>query len=270
MVVIMDKRDGAFTSIRTPNITEYTSLREELIVRVEAINNQASAALTSILASWASAIALLVLSFGDNTQQFSHLVGFDIAQSITLIIPGLVLIPLAIKSGENLVQIVSLSCYIRVFFEHAKYSSDSLFFAWEGANNSISLVNVRRKRVSPADFYNSEYTILSIASSILYIAFTILEYYRITSVQAIPTGLIIFHVVILVIVVSFAIITANITSIKKTMREPAIKYTAGYVLFGQNRNLLPKDDDFARRILDEAHSLDDHLHQFIKNYTEKS
>lgn len=130
---------------------EYDSLREEMIARIEAINSQASSALTSILTAWASAIALLVLSFSDTVSDTRSVIGFDIALSLALFIPLLCLFPLAIKSGENLTQIVSISCYIRIFFENTGSVGEKLF-AWENANNAISRVNVKREGSSFGDF----------------------------------------------------------------------------------------------------------------------
>ena len=75
-------------------------------------------------------------------------------------------VPLAIKSGENLVQIASVSAYIKIFFEYT-VSKDTINFNWEISNNIFGQQNVKRSKYgSLMKWYNEEYTILAIFSSI--------------------------------------------------------------------------------------------------------
>lgn len=81
---------------------EYNSLRNELIARIEAFNNQSTTAITTILTALASAIALLVLSFSNGISDRHIIMGFDIAQAIALLTPVLFLFPISLRSGEIL------------------------------------------------------------------------------------------------------------------------------------------------------------------------
>ena len=53
-------------------------------------------------------------------------------------------VPLAIKSGENLTQMVSLSAYIRVFYDYP--FQKNLKMNWETSNNLLSVVNTDKKK----------------------------------------------------------------------------------------------------------------------------
>ena len=80
------------------------------------------------------------------------------------IIPILFFVPLAVKSGENLIQIASISTYIRIFYEYPTIDRKKSW-NWESSNNLLSNANVDRKKKSFAmKFFNLEYTILSICS----------------------------------------------------------------------------------------------------------
>lgn len=253
-----------------PNPEEYISLRTEMIARIQAINSQSSSAITAILTAWASAIALLILSFNEQVSDVNVVVGFDIAQSLTLFIPVLFLLPVAVKSGENLCQIVSISCYIRVFFEHQE--SNDIFYSWESANNSISSVNVDRKEFSLAKLYNLEYPALSIASIVMMVAFSYINYNRITTTILYPIYLKLFHIaVVLFGLICTGLITCA-TSVKTNMQDNAVKYIAGYVLYGKKKQLLidmRDSGELIRQIIDESYLIDEELKTFVRTYNKR-
>lgn len=220
---------------------EYNSLRNELIARIEAFNNQSTTAITTILTALASAIALLVLSFSNGISDRHIIMGFDIAQAIALLTPVLFLFPISLRSGENLVQITSLSCYIRVFYEKRPNSTHTIF-AWEGANNAISSVNVKRKFISLERFINSEYTALSISAVLMHLAFALINYYRIIALGAYSGYLICFHIIIFVLDVIFVTSTALGSSMKRNYRDIRNKYIAGFVQYGIKKGYFPSSD----------------------------
>lgn len=82
--------------------------------------------------------------------------------------------PLSVKSGENLIQLASLSAYIRVFYD--RLSTNKSKMNWETSNNILSNANVDKgKRSSFMKFYNEEYTILAMISFSLYVFFSIIS-----------------------------------------------------------------------------------------------
>ena len=128
------------------SIEEYTSIRAELIERIKIMNSQEASALVAIITSWAAGFTfaneiltkkfIMLDSFGT--------VVFQCLQTFIFLIPIFYFVPLAIKSGENLTQMVSLSAYIRVFYDYPfqkKYKKMN----WETSNNLLSVVNTDKK-----------------------------------------------------------------------------------------------------------------------------
>lgn len=145
---------------------EYDSLRNEMISRIENINNQANSAIITILSTWTIGFALIVAVKEFKIESPIFLI---IGASIFLI-PIYYFIPLSIKSGENIQQIASISAYIRVFYDYYSLRCGAELFNWETSNNIYSAVNVNRgKKSLLMKFFNDEYTILSTASLLIYI-----------------------------------------------------------------------------------------------------
>ena len=152
---------------------EYNSLRTELISRIGFIYSQSSTALTTIISTWAAGITLFIFLTGDRhslTNNAEIIIRFF--NSFVFLIPVAFFIPLAIKSGENLTQIASLSAYIRVFFEYIREKSDDTSlprYGWEISNTLVSDINAYRKNKGKLILmFNEEFTILSIISVIIY------------------------------------------------------------------------------------------------------
>lgn len=90
------------------SIEEYTSIRAELIERIKIMNSQEASALVAIITSWAAGFTfaneiltkkfIMLDSFGT--------VVFQCLQTFIFLIPIFYFVPLAIKSGENLTQMV--------------------------------------------------------------------------------------------------------------------------------------------------------------------
>lgn len=94
---------------------EYDSLRNEIICRMESINHQANTAIITILSTWTIGFALFV-SINTPEPSSNHIISLICA--LIFLVPVYYFIPLAVKSGENIQQIASISAYIRVFFEY--------------------------------------------------------------------------------------------------------------------------------------------------------
>lgn len=149
---------------------EYDSLRSEMILRIENINNQANSAIITILSTWTIGFALIV-AVKEFEIEFPF---FLIIGTSIFLIPIFYFLPLAIKSGENIQQIASISAYIRVFYEYNSLRCGAELFNWETSNNIYSAVNVNRGKNSLLmKFFNDEYTILSTASLLIYILLSV-------------------------------------------------------------------------------------------------
>lgn len=162
--------------IHAHTIEEYNSIRAEMIERIQILNNQSISSISACIAARVITATLFLASF---TKDFFSLEINNAVLCIMLLIssllPTIFLFPAAIKSGENLAQITAISCFIRVFFEH---SNTDMLLSWESANNSLSNVNVHRKKDKLHYFYNTEYVVLSILSLIINVAVVCSMLYR--------------------------------------------------------------------------------------------
>lgn len=103
---------------------EYTSIRAEMIQRIDAINSQIMTAIVTIISSWVAGLTLLIEETKIENLSFSNLLLIDLVRTFVFLIPIFYFIPLAIKSGENLTQIVSISAYIRVFYDYSSIKNE--------------------------------------------------------------------------------------------------------------------------------------------------
>lgn len=110
-----------------PSENEYMSLREELIQRTSNINSQASSAIVAIISAWAAGFSIWISVLSKDAFAENLILKMDMKffMSMVFVVPIYFFIPLAVKSGENLVQIASISAYIRVFYEYSarKYTT---------------------------------------------------------------------------------------------------------------------------------------------------
>ena len=229
---------------------EYKSLRDELISRNSIINSQASTAVVTIISAWAAAFTFrmsIMSNLSDNAD-------FDIYEEIQMrflsaaifIIPILFFVPLAVKSGENLIQIASISTYIRIFYEYPTMEKKKSW-NWESANNLLSNANVDRKKQSFAmKFFNLEYTILSICSFLIFIFFSVIDFNQIYNQYVlrgkIRTGdyvICVFASIILTIlaIVSIFFIYRN-SCMKYTLMSDTEKYLFAYIEVARKRKII--------------------------------
>lgn len=209
---------------------EYDSLRSEMILRIGNINNQTNSAIITILSTWTIGFALVV-AFAQ-----THIIStfFAFISSGFFLIPIFYFVPLAIKSGENIQQIASISAYIRVFYDYRSFKNGEILFNWETSNNICSAINVYRGKASAfMMFFNDEYTILSIASFLIYF-FTTCFFYKnecsLYGTNSCRLFLITIMTNILMIVSLFAIYIIHETScMYNVMMKNTVFYVNAYI-----------------------------------------
>lgn len=91
-----------------PSDQEYETLRSEILNRTTLINSQSSNAIVTVISSWAAGITLLGLTTSQGIGPHT-LINLCYIASIIFLVPAFYFLPLAIKSGENLQQIVAIS-----------------------------------------------------------------------------------------------------------------------------------------------------------------
>lgn len=128
------------------NTQEYASIRSELVQRLSAINAQSHTAILTIITAFGAGITLNYNTQVDQIENMVEFISLNIIRSLIFLIPILYFLPLAVKSGENLIQIASLSAYIRVFYDYI--SDNSKKMNWETSNNILSNANVDRGKRS--------------------------------------------------------------------------------------------------------------------------
>lgn len=208
------------------DIQEYISLRNEIIQRLSAINTQSHTAIYTILTAFGAGITLY---YNEKFNQYFDTVSFislNILRPIIFLIPILYLLPLAVKSGENLIQLASLSAYIRVFYDYL--SDNSTKMNWETSNNILSNANVNRgKRSFYMRFYNEEYTVLASISYVLYVVFSIIS---VIILKSLITMKVMILVVMLYTILGISLFCIIIFIHKSSgMKNTLMKYTPIYV-----------------------------------------
>ena len=129
---------------KTCSLEEYNSLRNEVVERISIMNNQASNAFGILLTTWAAGFTLLglLVSFQISDKYeipFGCLFLLSTGQVLAFLSSLLMLVPMAIKSGENLRQLISLGIYIRVFYDYiSKHNDCKQRFLWETADKQVS------------------------------------------------------------------------------------------------------------------------------------
>ena len=149
---------------------EYKALRDEMNMRIQLMNTHNLGMITAVFAVW----AIVGVLIKDYAQIFSQNATSNSQISIilyTLLIPFLIIapiaiiMPLAVKSGDNIGQIISLSAYIKLYAELPSYLANTdEFIGWE----SLQKKEIEHKL--SGKFLNSEYLILSIISVCMFVA----------------------------------------------------------------------------------------------------
>lgn len=97
--------------------SEYISLRDEMVQRIVLMNSQATNAITVVLTMWAAGLGLFGIQLA-NMRKFNilHNLALCFGEVGSFFCALIILIPLAMKSGENLRQLVTLNLYISFFY----------------------------------------------------------------------------------------------------------------------------------------------------------
>lgn len=151
------------------SIDEYKALRDELNMRIQLMNTHNLGMITAVFAVWAIAGVLFkdYIEILDDVTSYIRIAVtlYTFFIPLFIIIPIAIIMPLSVKSGDNLGQIMSLSAYIKLYAEMPSYMDDdgNKFFGWE------SLQKKEMERKLSDKFFNSEYLILSIISVCMFI-----------------------------------------------------------------------------------------------------
>lgn len=231
---------------------EYKSLRDELISRNTIINSQASTALATIISAWAAGFVFRMsiisnkIAFSDELEEMA----MRYLSTAIFIIPILFFVPLAVKSGENLIQIASISTYIRVFYEYPTMKNEKSW-NWESANNLLSNANVDRKNRSfLMKFFNLEYTVLAICTFFIYVYLNAIDFNKIYSnlvrtqqVYSIQFVLYLMGNIILVILSILGIYVIYRSScMKYTLMKATEEYVDEYIKVALQRKIISKNE----------------------------
>lgn len=205
------------------NIQEYISIRDEMIQRLAIINSQSHTAIITIITSFGAGISL---KYEAQAEDIVNIISFNIMRSLIFLIPIVYLLPLAVKSGENLIQIASLSAYIRIFYDYL--SKDKIRMNWETSNNMLSNANVNRGRRSfYMRLYNEEYTVLACVSFILYMFFSILSIKIIMPI--VDVDYVIALIILYIILSIFSLYAICFIHKASGMKNTLMKYTPIYI-----------------------------------------
>lgn len=232
---------------------EYTSIRSEMISRIENINGQANTAIITLLSAWTIGFAFIV-ALVQCEVKFRISCIFYLIGEFVFLIPVFYFIPLAVKSGENIRQIASISAYIKVFYDYCSLKNNQSIFNWETSNNLCSIVNVDRGEISfSMKFYNDEYTILSSTSLLIYMCMSIYTFKKLilTSTNIIIV-LYLLATISLVICGICAIILIHRTScMKNAMMMNTVSFVNAYIDRAIELGLISKyERDIIKTMLD--------------------
>lgn len=231
------------------SLEEYNSLRNETVERISIMNNQASSAFGLLLTTWGAGFTLLGILVSYQTSGKSNEIPFllllllSVGQVFAFLSSLLMLVPMAIKSGENLRQLISLGVYIRVFYDYvSKYRECKQRFSWDTADKQVSAFTTTK---GTDKFwlrqYNAEYIVLGFISttflSISYVYNTILLQPQIPTNYLLAGGL---------LIAIFAFYLLHIihtkSSTKRNLMLLSDEYTKKYLVLAVESGFIEKKD----------------------------
>lgn len=211
---------------------EYQSLRGEMIERIKLMNTQAVSAITIVLTMWAAGVGILGIQLTNLSKLDTiHNTALCCSEIGAFFCALLILIPLSVKSGENLRQQVVIGCYLKIFYYYLvrRDNTDSdKIYPWEyinGLTNDI-FKKKNKKSMRLQIFANSEYPILGLLSAFFSFSILITNYNIIFEKEhmAFFKGLFIFVIVIIMVVeILIILIVYKNTSMKNNMTNIADK-----------------------------------------------
>lgn len=160
------------------DINEFMALREEMNFRLSVIYTEEEELVKVVVAFWAASFFVYVFSasrtIAAEDVSFTYVLMLFI-QALIVGIPPFFILPTAVKSGENLRQIETISCYFRVFYEYPSVKYRSLYeknkrdiIHWEMSHNVIFPALEGGKNTRWIEKINLVYMILAIISFVIY------------------------------------------------------------------------------------------------------
>lgn len=228
---------------------EYNSIRTEMISRINVISNQTSTALITIISMWTAGFTLLILYSQKEFKTVEIAIIMGYISAILFLIPILYFIPLAIKSGENMVQIASLSMYIRVFYDALSVINGDELYNWETSNNRVSNVNIDRGTKSGVlRWINSEYSILAVSSYMLFIMVSVLgiiKIYQLEISEGIRIVLMVIYCILALAGIIAIMVIQRVASVKNTLMEYTDEFAAAYMRRAQELGFINSESEYA-------------------------
>ena len=235
------------------SIEEYTALRNEILERLSFMNSQASSAFGVILTVWAAGFTCLgIIAASWSHMSYSLMRWLSICPIGAFLISMLIILPMAIKSGENIRQIISLGVFIRVFYEYipSLRNPENNNTGWETANilvnRGITQKKVKKKFFSwfngqINDRLNSEYTLLSLASG-FFMGISIIINYEVVR----NSDRIVFYIIGYIICGLFALFWLPIISYqsngKRNAKMMSTSYTKEFLLLAVEKKIISKKE----------------------------
>lgn len=151
---------------------EYKSLRDEILQRISLMNTQATSAITIVLTMWASGLGLVGIQMTNLYKLTSTFhISLCFGEIGCFFCSLLVLIPLSLKSGENLMQQIAIGIYLKIFYfsliKERKIRS-KIIYPWEYVNGLINPIftDNNSKNNILLLFMNAEYAVLGFVSTV--------------------------------------------------------------------------------------------------------
>lgn len=228
---------------------EYNSLRNETVERISIMNNQASSAFGLLLTTWGAGFTLLgvLIAYQTSSEKteipFQCMLLLSTCQVFAFLSSLFMLIPMAIKSGENLRQLISLGVYIRVFYDYvSKHRNCGQRFLWDTADKQVSVFTTTKGK---DNFwlcqFNAEYVILGFIST----AFLLMSYlYNAMLLQERIPVCVLSIVGLLITALAFYLIFVIYTrsSIKKNLMSLSDEYTKKYLTLAVTIGIIQEED----------------------------
>ena len=233
------------------SVEEYTTLRDETNERIAIMNNQGANAFGIVLTAWAAGFGMLGLMLANISNIPANLVKYVfMLQVASFMFSLLMLLPMAIKSGENLRQIISLGTYIRVFYnylpQHGKVQGP-LFF-WDTADKHINYFatskGLTNKKKHLAKWYNHEYIILGLASFVFMIVSIIMLHEHLNaSGQVLRKWVLYIQIGVVTVLSLYILIQIYLASCTKVnLLELTEEYMKKYILVAKELGFIEEDE----------------------------
>lgn len=193
---------------------EFEMLRNEMVQRISSMYSLVADARGYVITLWAAGFTLLgflVTKGASMPMPIALLLAFG--GMLVYFCSILLLYSTAARNHENMFQMLSLSCYIRVFYEFPSLSSPEALINWETSNvmkNRCTNSKEAEGRFHTLKF-NSECTVLSMISTLFLVISAVFGYWN--SVRSLHK-----YIEVATVVLSLAIIALSVLFTYKTYK----------------------------------------------------